>query len=38
MTKATRRKAKIIAGKNERSQRKCVKFKVGMSDFRVVSF
>ena len=36
--KRSRREANIITGKNERSQRKCVNFKVGLSVFRVTSF
>ena len=36
--KRSRREAKIITGKNERSQRKSGNFKAGRSDFRVASF
>jgi len=36
--KRSRREANIVTGKNERSQRKWVNFKVGLSVFRVTSF
>ena len=34
LEKRSRREAKIITGKIERSQRRCVNFKVGLSVFR----